>query len=225
MAVSALAVIATPVAVWACRARPDVGSVVGLLADPGPRSAPVLVAQERAPAIDPPSGPAITNIVVRSARLAEYEPPRPGPRPVALSIDTIGMRARVVPVGVEHGTRTVEVPADVHVVGWFRFGPAPGASGSAVLIGHVDSRTQGAGAFFRLRELGPGDTISVASADGSRSTFRVVARRSYPKDELPEGLFRRSGRPALALVTCGGAFDWATRSYADNVVVFAVPLD
>lgn len=225
MVVSALAVIATPVAVWAGRARPDVGSVAGMLAETGARSSSVGVASVRATAIGSPSGPAVPNIVVRSARLEDYVPPRRGPRPVGLSIGVIDMHARVVPVGVEDGSRTVEVPADVDVVGWFRFGPTPGMSGSAVLIGHVDSRTQGAGAFFRLRELEPGDVVSVAFANGSRSPFRVVARRSYPKDELPEGLFRRTGRPALALVTCGGAFDRGTRSYSDNVVVFAVPFD
>jgi hypothetical protein len=87
----------------------------------------------------------------------------------------------------------------------------------------VDSRIQGPGVFFRLRELGPGDVVTVLFANGSRSSFEVVARRSYPKSRLPPELFQRSGRPILALVTCGGAFDQATRSYADNVVVFAVP--
>jgi Sortase domain len=77
--------------------------------------------------------------------------------------------------------------------------------------------------FFRLRELGPGDLVSVGFTDGSRSTFRVVARRSFPKSALPAMLFERDGRPVLTLVTCGGAFDETTRSYSDNVVVFAVP--
>ena len=44
------------------------------------------------------------------------------------------------------------------------------------------------------------------------------------KRELPPRLFARRGKPALALVTCGGAFDEATRTYAENVVVWAVPV-
>jgi sortase (surface protein transpeptidase) len=162
-------------------------------------------------------------IDVRSARLKDYEPPRPGPRPVDLTIDAIGVRASIVPVGVEDGSRQVQVPSDVDVVGWYRFGPPPGAGGSAVLLGHVDSWTQGPGVFFRLRELERADVIRVTFANGSESAFRVVARRSYPKSGLPGQLFEREGRSILALVTCGGSFDQATRSYSDNVVVFAVP--
>jgi sortase (surface protein transpeptidase) len=127
-----------------------------------------------------------------------------------------------VSVGVAVGTRNVEVPADIDTVGWYRFGPTPGARGSAMLLGHVDSRTQGPGVFFELRELEPGELVSVGFADGSRSTFRVVARRSYPKEALPPMAFERRGRPMLTLVTCGGSFDETTRSYSDNLVVFAV---
>lgn len=223
--VSALALITTPVVVWATRPRFDVGSMRAVMADPGPASTLAGAVLGREPVISTPPGVAASNIVVRSARLGEYEPPPHGPRPVGLTIEAIGVRADVVPVGVEDGLRAVEVPADVEIVGWYRFGPSPGASGSAVLIGHVDSRTQGSGVFFRLQELGPGDTVSVAFANGSRSSFRVVARRSYPKGQLPGEVFQRSGRPVLTLVTCGGPFDWATRSYSENVVVFAVPLD
>jgi hypothetical protein len=45
----------------------------------------------------------------------------------------------------------------------------------------------------------------------------------YPKGRLPRRVFDRSGPPILTLVTCGGAFDRATRHYSDNVVIYAVP--
>jgi sortase (surface protein transpeptidase) len=159
---------------------------------------------------------------VRSALLQDYRPPR-SPAPTSLRIDAIGLVAPVAAVGVEADGRSIEVPADVGTIGWYRFGPVPGADGSAVLLGHVDSHVQGAGAFFRLRELRPGDLVTVRFADDARASFRVVGRRSFPKDELPTELFHRGGRPVLTLVTCGGAFDETTRTYADNVVVFAVP--
>lgn len=38
---------------------------------------------------------------------------------------------------------------------------------------------------------------------------------------LPADLFVNSGPPKLALVTCGGPFDAATRHYLDNVIVWA----
>lgn len=216
---SSFVLVATPVAVWATRPADNVGVVprtarggtdtTGTLAPTGPSGATGVAATP-------------TPIEVRSATLADYRRPHLGPRPIRITIATIGVRGRVVPVGVEPGTGNVQVPADVDTVGWYRFGPSPGAVGSAVLLGHVDSRTQGTGVFFRLRELVPGDLVHVDFVDGSRASFRVVARRSYPKSDLPANLFDRAGRPILALVTCGGSFDAATRSYHDNVVVFAV---
>jgi len=219
---SALVLMTTPVAVWAAGPRPDFGflpgaadpSLSGALPDKLPNDAGTSSTATPALSID-----------VRSARLKDYEPPRCGPRPVGLTIGAIGVRAPIVPVGVEAGSSHVQVPSDVHVVGWYRFGPPPGAGGSAVLLGHVDSWTQGPGVFFRLRELEPADVIWVTFANGSESPFRVVARRSYPKSGLPGQLFEREGPSILALVTCGGSFDQSTRSYSDNVVVFAVPHD
>ena len=219
---SALVLITTPVAVWAARPHPDFGFLPGM-ADPSLSDA----LPDELPN-DPGTSWTATHalsIDVRSARLKDYEPPRRGPRPVGLTIGAIGVRAPIVPVGVEAGSSHVQVPSDVHVVGWYRFGPPPGAGGSAVLLGHVDSWTQGPGVFFRLRELEPADVIWVTFANGSESSFRVVARRSYPKSGLPGQLFERDGPSVLALVTCGGSFDQATRSYSDNLVVFAVPRD
>ena len=219
---SALVLITTPVAVWAARPHPDFGSL------PGTADASLSAAVPDELAIDAGTSSTATRaptIDVRSARLKDYEPPRRGPRPVGLTIGAIGVRAPIVPVGVEAGSRHVQVPSDVHLVGWYRYGPSPGAGGSAVLLGHVDSWTQGPGVFFRLRELEPADVITVTFANGSESPFQVVARRSYPKSGLPSKLFERKGPSILVLVTCGGSFDQSTRSYSDNIVVFAVPQD
>ena len=217
---SALVLITTPVAVWAARPHPDFGFL------PGTADANLSEAVPDELAIDAGASSTATRaptIDVRSARLKDYEPPRRGPRPVGLTIGAIGVRAPIVPVSVEAGSRHVQVPSDVHLVGWYQYGSPPGAGGSAVLLGHVDSWTQGPGVFFRLRELEPADVIRVTFANGSESPFRVVARRSYPKSGLPGKLFERRGPSILALVTCGGSFDQSTRSYSDNVVVFAVP--
>jgi hypothetical protein len=130
----------------------------------------------------------------------------------------------VVPVGVAADGETLEIPSDVHVVGWYRFGPAPGEKGSSVLVGHVDARDQGPGAFFGLQSLAPRALVAVRLADGRTLQYRVLARRSYVKGHLPNLVFARGGAPVLALVTCGGSFDETTRHYSDNVVVFAVPL-
>ncbi len=132
--------------------------------------------------------------------------------------------APVTPVGVDDRGR-MEVPFDVDTVGWYRFGPGPGATeGSAVLSGHVDDRDQGYGAFHRLGDLAPGDPVAVDLVDGGVVSYRVETVTRVPKPDLPAGeVFDRGGAPRLTLVTCGGPFDYGANGYRENVVVVARP--
>jgi hypothetical protein len=62
------------------------------------------------------------------------------------------------------------------------------------------------------------------TADDTVVPYSVIALTDYPKTgDLPAELFRTSGAPQLTLITCGGEFDEASESYADNIVVTAVP--
>ena len=167
------------------------------------------------------SDPGGLRLPIRSGLLASQPIPARGPMPARLRIHAIGVDTRIVPVGVVGGT--TEVPPDVDEVGWYRFGGRLGISGSTLLLAHVSSGTQGPGAFVRLRELAPGDEVIVELRDGSSSRFRVIARRSYPKESLPDRLFARTGPPVLTLVTCGGPYSEATGRYANNVVIYAIP--
>ena len=154
-------------------------------------------------------------------------PATPAPsEPTGIQIPAIGVDAAVDPVGLE-ADGGMEIPHDIHHIGWYEPGVAVGAEqGTSVLSGHVDSREQGEGAFFHLRALDVDDLVSVDHADGSSSQWRVVARTVYPKHELPiEEIFTRFGDPRLVLITCGGAFDNTERSYDDNVVVYAEPVE
>lgn len=171
------------------------------------------------PASPPPVTPGVTT---RSARLADVTT-APAPAPQRLRIPAIGVDAPVGPVGVEPDGQ-MTVPTDVAEIGWYRHGPVPGATGSAVLAGHVDSRTQGRGAFFSLDRLAPGDEVEVTDAAGDTTTWVVTGRQTIDKDVLPlEEVFRRDGPARLVLVTCGGDFDGSARSYRSNVVVTAEP--
>jgi sortase (surface protein transpeptidase) len=138
-------------------------------------------------------------------------------------LDAVGVEARVAPVGVDAATGEMIIPPDGRVVGWYAHGPSPGESGSAVLAGHVDYDGR-RGAFFDLSRLEPGARVTVVLADGTENRFTVTGRRQYLKARLPATeVFVRDGPPGLVLVTCGGAFDAANRSYEANVVVYAVP--
>jgi LPXTG-site transpeptidase (sortase) family protein len=144
--------------------------------------------------------------------------------PARLRIGTIAVAAPVVAVGVDQ-RGAMAVPNDVRTVGWYRFGPRPGAtSGSSVLSGHVDDRVQGRGAFAKLADVKPGDPVEVKLADGTPLGYRVRTIERVAKDALPtDRLFARSGPPRITLITCGGAFDWTTRTHTENVVVTAEP--
>ena len=145
--------------------------------------------------------------------------------PTSLTIETLGVVAPIKPYGVDSRTGQMDVPGNVREVAWYKHGPAPGQTGSAVLAAHVDLESQGPGLFFNLGELQPGDQIQVGFADGSEQSFVVAARTTYVKEELPTtAIFSREGPAVLTLITCGGGFSASTSNYDSNVVVYAYPL-
>jgi hypothetical protein len=76
--------------------------------------------------------------------------------------------------------------------------------------------------FFHLRDVAVGDPVSVVRADGTTLRFTVTGVARYPKDAFPTAaVYAPTAGPELRLITCGGVFDRATRSYLDNVVVYA----
>jgi hypothetical protein len=117
----------------------------------------------------------------------------------------------------------LQAPATPQDVGWYRDGATPGDPGTAVLVGHVDS-WRGPGVFWHLRDLRPGDAIDVPRSDGSVAHFAVDAIETVDKDAFPaDKVYAPTAGPSLRLITCGGTFDRAARSYEDNVVVYASP--
>jgi sortase (surface protein transpeptidase) len=147
-------------------------------------------------------------------------PARADLAPVAVRIPSIGVNSVLVPLGL-NPDNTLEVPTDFAVAGWYIYRPVPGEPGPSIIAGHVDSYT-GPAVFFRLKELEPGANIEVERSDGSVAVFRVTAREQYDKDAFPtDKVYGTTTSPQLRLITCGGTFDWNTRHYNDNVVVYA----
>lgn len=146
--------------------------------------------------------------------------------PVEMRIDAIGAVLPIMPVGVQDDG-SMEIPKLPSEAGWYRFGPVPGAAaGSAVIAAHVDSHVYGIGPLARLRELPVGSIVQVTDAAGAQSAFEVTSVTYIPRAELPvDQFFSRTGDPQLVIITCGGSFDAATRSYSDNVVAVARPAD
>ncbi|MFI8964204.1 class F sortase [Streptomyces sp. NPDC053493] len=159
------------------------------------------------------------------ARAAAKPQPPPAPlgrsRPTTLAVPAITIEAPVLGLDVDAAGRLATPPVDnPRVVGWYANGVSPGERGTAVVVGHRDTRT-GPAIFLNLNSLDPGNTVRVARADGRVAVFTVDKVRTYAKTAFPDAeVYGASKRPELRLLTCGGAFDHKA-GYASNIVVFA----
>jgi hypothetical protein len=146
----------------------------------------------------------------------------PRSEPVSLDIPKIGAHSSLVPLGL-NPDNTVEVPPVTTPLqaGWYTYAPTPGETGPAVVLGHVDGNHQ-KGIFFRLKELAPGDRVSIARKDGTTVVFEVTKVHQVPKKDFEgEGVYDDTAGPELRLITCGGVFDRNAHNYVDNIVVYA----
>jgi sortase (surface protein transpeptidase) len=145
---------------------------------------------------------------------------RATPAPVRIDIPAIGVTSSLARLGRARD-RTVQAPSRWQRAGWYAPGARPGDPGSAVILGHVDSK-RGPAVFFRLRELRRGDLITIVRADGSSVRFAVQRTEQYDKRRFPtDEVYYPTLTPELRLVTCGGEFDATAGHYRSNIIVFA----
>ncbi|WP_372730017.1 class F sortase [Nocardioides sp.] len=194
-------------------------------------------------------GPAADSVVVASSPEQRSETPDPGsdaarsvgrsdatalrrvtrqqrtPRPVRARLGSVDVDARVRPVGVQPDGQ-MQLPDDPRVLGWYRFGAAPGATmgGATVLAGHLDSRSFGLGPLVRLRDVAVDDTLTLTLRDGRVRRYVVRDVSRYDRQGLPEALFSRTGPERLHVITCSGEYDAENGGYQLNLVVTAVPV-
>lgn len=144
---------------------------------------------------------------------------RPVAPPVSMTIPALGLHRDLVDLEVIDGT--LQVPQRWRDVGWWQDGPNPGATGSAVFIGHVDSDT-GPAVFYGLSSLRKDEVIKVLRLDKTTATFQVDRKRLVARGDFPSArIYRQDGPPTLHLITCGGAYDDDAGHYSDNLIVTA----
>ncbi|GAA2598245.1 hypothetical protein GCM10010399_31160 [Dactylosporangium fulvum] len=79
--------------------------------------------------------------------------------------------------------------------------------------------------FFTLRELGPGDRVTVTRSDATAREFVVVAREIHARSAiLLDRCSARAGAPRNTLITCGGPANVRTRHYRGTVMITARPV-
>lgn len=194
----------------------------GLLAQ---RSAP-----QPAPSIETSSGATIATTATPGTPPtgAPSSPAPTGPVlsrsvPVTLTVPAIGVHSSLLTLGLNpDGTMEVPPLGPDSQAGWYRSSPTPGEVGPSVLLGHIDSARYGPGVFFELGALKRGDTVEVTRADRTVAVFRVDQVASYPKADFPSlQIYGNTRNAQLRLITCGGTFDPAARSYENNIVAYA----
>ena len=140
--------------------------------------------------------------------------------PVSLTIPALGVKTSLIHLGLL-ANGSLQVPATTAVAGWYTESPRPGAVGSAVIAGHVDSY-KGPGVFYWLRNLKPGNRVYVTRADGSVAVFDVTRVDEYQKASFPTSIVYGATPDAeLRLITCGGTFDSTTGHYLSNIIAYA----
>ena len=142
--------------------------------------------------------------------------------PVSLTIPLIGVSTKLIRLGLaSDGSLQVPPITDTAVAGWYTGSPRPGAIGSAIIVGHIDT-VHGPAVFDRLSELRKGDQVYVRRADGTLVKFLVTAVQQYLKNQFPtQAVYGPTPDAELRLITCGGVFDTATGHYLSNIVVYA----
>ncbi|WP_433854450.1 class F sortase [Streptomyces kronopolitis] len=161
----------------------------------------------------------------------------PGGRTAATSVPDLAL-PRSVPKRVSIPNIAVDAPfteltlgptgqlnappaGDRNLVGWYKDGASPGERGSAIIAGHVDTKT-GPAVFLQLESLKPGALINITREDGVIATFKVDSVETFSKSNFPnDRVYADAPTAQLRVITCGGAYDRKVRDYVDNIVVFA----
>ena len=170
-----------------------------------------------------PQPPAAAAGATGPSAIRDHGPSLQRSAPVSVAIPAIGVNSGLLHLGetADGAIQVPSLPGQASDAAWYEDSVTPGQIGTSVIEGHLDSY-QGPAVFFRLGALRPGDRVDVQLADGMTAVFRVTGVRRYLKSTFPaKTVYGATSYAALRLITCGGAFDYATGHYLSSVVVFA----
>jgi hypothetical protein len=192
----------------------------------------------------PRSGPSLTNISIAlvmvlvglavivgmnsSGSSSSVDSPAPlaFSTPTRVSVPSISAESRLVATGLQPDGRLAVPPVSEPMqASWFDKSPTPGQVGPSVILGHINGNGQ-PGIFADLSKVVAGAQVVIDRADGQRAVFQVSRVETVPKSSFPTDLvYNDTPNPQLRLITCGGDYDRANRSYLANVIVYADLID
>ena len=142
--------------------------------------------------------------------------------PRAITIPSIGVKARVLQVGVNNDNQ-MQAPGSIFDTGWYTGASKPGEMGAAIINGHFSGPTK-KGVFSKINNLKQGDVIEVERGDGVVISFTVQSTEKVPADKVDMAkllVSNDTNKPGLNLITCGGAFDARSNTFLDRTIVYA----
>jgi len=109
---------------------------------------------------------------------------------------------------------------DFDTAGWQGLGGSPGQPGAnAVFAGHVDYIGIGPAVFWSIRDLNPGDRITVNTPNGPISYVIQWSQWAEPDTDFTQ-FVTRTGQESITLVTCIGGF--SAGHYSNRLIVRGV---
>jgi len=143
--------------------------------------------------------------------------------PKKLVIQSIKISLPIVSVGVD-SSGYLETPKDWESAGWYEKGAKPAENGNLLINAHYDDNYGRPAAFYGLKNIKLGDTVSVLDSYGLVFDYKVT-KVFYVDINDPDRLkvFEGSGKnkPAMTLITCGGVWIPSEHNYSKRLVVNA----
>jgi LPXTG-site transpeptidase (sortase) family protein len=141
--------------------------------------------------------------------------------PKKLLINSLGINLPIIPVGVDI-QGYLQTPKDWNMAGWYLKGARPGEIGNLLINAHYDNNLGQPAAFYRLKNINLGDTVSVLDSYGKQYTYKVVntyyiAITDPDRSKVFEGSTK--DKSIMTLITCGGV--WIGHTYDKRLVVNA----
>ncbi|WP_432714355.1 class F sortase [Pedobacter sp.] len=140
--------------------------------------------------------------------------------PDRLEIPKINVESVILGLGVNE-SGDMDAPTNIKETGWYKYGPKPGAKGTAVIAGHYGWKNGDAAIFNDLNQLVEGDKVVITDKSGRKSTFSVTKTAIFdPNQDATEVFTSTDGKSHLNLITCQGTWNNTQNTYSERLVVF-----
>jgi len=143
--------------------------------------------------------------------------------PTSVDIPSIGVHAtKLMPLGLAKDG-TIETPplSQPQTLGYYTRASPPCVPGPNkvpfALIGHIDGNKQ-RGVLYNLKNLKPGDAVTIGLDNGKSCTYRINKLAQYEKQDAPvQDVWGPTADAQIRVISCGGPYIGPPYYYRDNL--------